>query len=285
MPATSAPPTGSQSHALPAAAELAAQLRERLPAWRQVHWTARTGSTQSDLLQSVMVNPPARLPALLGAHEQTEGRGRAGRPYFNQPGQALMMSCAFLVQLPVAALPTLATWLAVASAELIREQVSPPADLTLKWPNDINWRGAKLAGMLLESAREANAAIVVVGMGLNLCGSAELAAALERPIADWQQTGSATPPLDLAAGLASAWQAAIAVAERHWQPGVGLEALPTRFADCDGLANASVVLRDHNTIIDEGRALGVRPDGRLRLQTAQGERAISVGELSLRPSS
>ncbi len=289
MPATTPPAatqTPSPPSSLPSPSDLSAELRLRLPAWPQVAWRARTQSTQLDLLDRLSADPATPLPALLGAHEQLAGRGRAGRHYRNQAGQALMMSCAFETRLPTAALPVLSIWLGVATAEILREHVPQPSALTLKWPNDINWRGAKLAGMLLEATRNDHGwPVVVTGMGLNLHGGSTLSAELHRDITDWQQTGSATTPTQLAATLASAWQTAIAVAERRWQAGVGLVDLPDRFSACDALKGASVTLRDHDQALDEGRADGILPDGRMRLITARGERLVSVGDLSLRPAS
>jgi BirA family biotin operon repressor/biotin-[acetyl-CoA-carboxylase] ligase len=71
---------------------------------------AETGSTNADLLAQVHGGTLAG-PALLVAHSQTAGRGRAGRSWLSAPGATLMFSLAWrfksplqhLVGLPLAA--------------------------------------------------------------------------------------------------------------------------------------------------------------------------------------
>jgi BirA family biotin operon repressor/biotin-[acetyl-CoA-carboxylase] ligase len=100
------------------------------------------------------------------AERQRRGRGRRGRPWQAQPGEAILMSV-LLLDAPGAfcceALPIAA---GVAVAEVV-ESFSPGlADL--KWPNDVLIDGAKLAGVLVEHRRVAGQQGVVVGIGLNV---------------------------------------------------------------------------------------------------------------------
>src|SRR5690606_28485961 len=115
-------------------------------------------------------------PWLLGAHLQHHGRGRAGRTWQNRPGANLMFSCAFDVFLPPQHLPTLSPAAGVAACEALRSLIGPAYQhqLTLKWPNDLQWKFAKLAGILVEVTRSGTSRIssdhyvAILGIGINL---------------------------------------------------------------------------------------------------------------------
>lgn len=266
---------------LPAAERLQAWLRQQLPHWPDVQWAPHLGSTNSHLMQASGL----ALPALQGTHWQQQGRGRAGRAFLTPAGSALTFSCAFATRLPTAALPTMSIWLAVAACEALREAVPEPAQLRLKWPNDLNWGDAKLAGMLLESGGSLpdGTTRLVIGIGLNLQAGAALSHRLERAIAGWADTGSTMPAPTLVVRLASQWQAALAIAAQHWQPDTGLALLPDRFQACDALRHRAIHLLEHGDIRGSGVAEGVNAFGRLQLRTPQGLQSCSVGDVSVRP--
>src|SRR5690606_3702966 len=128
-------------------------------------------------------------PWLLGTHAQDAGRGRAGRPWQSRAGATLMFSCAFPVRLPSVHLPALSPLAGLAAGEALRRLAGDAAGLRVKWPNDLQWHEAKLAGILVELARNTASSgtyTVVIGMGLNLHDADRLSRALDRPIADWR---------------------------------------------------------------------------------------------------
>ena len=58
--------------------------------------------------------------------------------------------------------------------------LSASARLALKWPNDVLIDDGKLAGILIETAwNTPQATAVVIGIGINLHGAAELAAQVD----------------------------------------------------------------------------------------------------------
>ena len=65
-----------------------------------------------------------------------------------------MFSCAFDVHLPAAQLPALSRWPASPPVRRSpsRARGSRPG-LCMKWPNDVQWGDAKLAGVLVETTR------------------------------------------------------------------------------------------------------------------------------------
>jgi BirA family biotin operon repressor/biotin-[acetyl-CoA-carboxylase] ligase len=127
--------------------------------------------------------------ATVVADRQTEGRGRLGRGWVAPPGSSLLLS---VVLRPP--LPRDAVWLTVAAAGVALagaveavaargagpERPGPPAArgagheppgplVGLKWPNDLEVRGRKAAGLLAEAHLEGQRpAWVVLGMGVNV---------------------------------------------------------------------------------------------------------------------
>lgn len=93
-----------------------------------------------------------RLPVVVIAQRQTEGRGRGGASWLSAT-RALAVSLAFRPE--DSDRRPFSLMAGVAAARVV--------DMTLKWPNDLMRNDAKLGGILVEQAEE-----VVVGMGLNL---------------------------------------------------------------------------------------------------------------------
>jgi BirA family transcriptional regulator, biotin operon repressor / biotin---[acetyl-CoA-carboxylase] ligase len=299
------------NHVFPSPEALSATLSEALPGFGSVQWVSSTGSTNADLTQrarhltrdardihaTAMPHPPR--PWLLGAHLQTAGKGRAGRPWNNEAGSTLMFSCAFETTIPLAQLPGIAPALGVttclalrsfiaahsADAELQHLKQHLSQHLTLKWPNDLEWHGAKLAGLLIETAP---ASTVVIGMGLNLKGADQLSAQLDRAIADLSQIQAMTDqadissvhfsPAPLVAHLAQAWQQALKDYADH-----GYSVFKPSFDIVDALAGQTVHVMDQGKILYQGLAQGTDELGRLRVMTQTGVIPVVVGDISIRP--
>src|SRR5690606_33506323 len=131
-------------------------LSQGLPEFQNIEWVGRTTSTNADLMQRARAESGVLArPWLLWAHLQDRGRGRAGRSWQNSSGANLILSCAFDVFLPPASLPTLAPLAGVVATETLRSLLTSKSRplLTMKWPNDIQWNFAKLAGILVEATR------------------------------------------------------------------------------------------------------------------------------------
>jgi BirA family transcriptional regulator, biotin operon repressor / biotin---[acetyl-CoA-carboxylase] ligase len=106
--------------------------------------------------------PAADAPhgAVALAEHQTEGRGRLGRIWVDEPGAGLAFSIVLRPPPPVARWPELTLVAANAVADAIGDEAE------IKAPNDVLVGGRKVAGILAE-AREH----VVLGIGVNV-GSA-----------------------------------------------------------------------------------------------------------------
>jgi len=291
----------------PSPKDLNEVLHKALPDFGSVQWVNSTGSTNADLIQRLKAlhantthaaldahappQSPAR-PWLLGAHLQTAGKGRAGRPWANTAGSTLMFSCAFEPNIPLARLPAIAPALGVATCLALRSLLGAQYDhtrlepLTLKWPNDLLWHGAKLAGVLIETGPNAQ---VVVGMGLNLKDAAALSLALERDIADLgmiqtqlqreQPPETAVSAAQIVAHIALAWQRALKDYAKQ-----GYAAFRDPFDTIDALAGQPVQVIDQGHILHLGIAQGTDEHGRLRVVTDAGLIPVLVGDVSIRPA-
>lgn len=284
----------SDSHPLfPSPEDFAKALEQTLPDFDWVEWVNSTGSTNADLLQraralssqAIRTSPGAWL---LGAHLQTAGKGRAGRPWVNTAGSTLMFSCALTHNIPLPQLAGIAPALGVATCLALRTffEASQPQvsldDLKLKWPNDLLWRGAKLAGILIETAPQSR---LIIGMGINMRDAQTLSAQLDRKIADIHQLLEdlgqpvlPSLPCALVAHIAQAWQRAL----DEYAVG-GYAAFIERFDSVDGLAGQPVQVVDQGRILHEGFAQGTDAFGHLCVQTQTGSVPILVGDVSIRP--
>jgi BirA family biotin operon repressor/biotin-[acetyl-CoA-carboxylase] ligase len=132
--------------------------------WTSVEVVETTGSTNTDLL--ARGGPEGQV---LVAEEQTAGRGRMGRSWVSQPGEALTFS---VLLRPVTVPASRRGWLpllaGIAVATAVRSAASVAA--ALKWPNDVLAGDRKLAGILAEQSGSGSASgdALVIGIGLNV---------------------------------------------------------------------------------------------------------------------
>ena len=102
---------------------------------------------------------------LATAQQQTAGRGRTGSQWLANPGDAVLMTLAAQLHLPVEKWPRASLVAGLAAAEVLGMQVK------LKWPNDLfvleqSWK--KLGGILCERLETPSGAWWLCGIGVNL---------------------------------------------------------------------------------------------------------------------
>jgi len=124
------------------------------------HWPV-IGSTNDHLKDRARSGAPEW--TVVVADRQSAGRGREGRSWVSPSGNLYLSVLVRPAFEPLTLLP-LAAGLAVAEA---LEPVGVRA--RLKWPNDVEVDGKKIAGVLTESAAAGGGAEwVVIGMGVNI---------------------------------------------------------------------------------------------------------------------
>ena len=101
------------------------------------------------------------------AELQNAGRGRRGRSWTAPFGSGICMSLGWQFEEVPPAFSALSLAVGVAVVTALRSLGA--ADVGLKWPNDLIWKGRKLGGILIEMRGEsAGPAHVVIGIGINV---------------------------------------------------------------------------------------------------------------------
>lgn len=101
------------------------------------------------------------------AEAQSAGKGRRGRSWVSLPHANLYASAILRPELPPQRAPELTLVAAVALAETLRE--AGVEEAAIKWPNDVQIAGRKVAGILTElSADPDRVHFVILGLGVNL---------------------------------------------------------------------------------------------------------------------
>lgn len=245
-----------------------------LPGGHRAIFLPETPSTNAHAMRLAMQT--ARTPLWVWAGLQTKGRGRLGRDWESPAGNLyasvlLRPDCAVEAIGGLPLLAGLAAWDAIAAVTCDHPIV---AGLRLKWPNDIMLDGAKLGGVLIESAvMDDGARAVVIGTGLNLAAAPS---GLGREVACLRNHGCSATPRETLAALADATGRWLAV----WAGGAGFTYIRTawlRHADPIG-APISVRLGGERI---EGRFAGLDETGALRLRREDGERLITVGDVAI----
>jgi BirA family biotin operon repressor/biotin-[acetyl-CoA-carboxylase] ligase len=133
----------------------------------RIEYLPRVDSTQRELERRLRAGA---LPdgAVLLAEEQTAGRGRHGRTWVSPAGVNVYLSCHLLLDLPLTQAHRYLFAAALAAWETLARQC-PQGDIWIKWPNDIWWGEAKLAGILVSTHGEREGRLqTLTGIGVNL---------------------------------------------------------------------------------------------------------------------
>lgn len=228
------------------------------------------GSTM-DRARELAADATAALPALVLADRQTAGHGRRGARWW-QADRSLAVS--IVLDDRVVGVPVQPTWslaCGVALAEAITA-VEPLVEPCVKWPNDLEVNGRKLAGILVETAP---AGRTILGIGVNTTGGAATAppALRDRLTTLPDLTGRSLSRLDLLVEFLPRFLQL--VREMHDSP----EALLERYRVRCGLTGHPVtVYRGDEQIA--GICAGIAIDGSLLVDTVTGRQWITSGSLT-----
>ena len=156
---------------------IASQLQAALPSafiGRRIVVVEQTTSTNDAILQiaspkgAAVSGPPAHGDEglVLFAEHQTAGRGQRGNRWESAAGEGLWFSIFLRPQIQINESYRLTVWAIEALSDIIRAEFA--LDSTIKMPNDVQLRGRKVAGVLVEMRAQQKAPhIAVVGIGVN----------------------------------------------------------------------------------------------------------------------
>ena len=208
------------------------------------------------------------------AGRQSSGRGRLQRQW-ESPKGGLWMSVVLRPNLSLADASKITLAASVAIVDSLKELFQLP--IGIKWPNDLVFKGQKIAGILGEVVGEWNAVqTLILGIGINV----------NFPRERLNNTFTGTTLYEilryevdlnlLAAGVLKHLEKELMSLEKK-----EFEELRLKWSErAIGLGEGVRILRGDQVI--EGVFKGISIDGALLLETEGGERSFSAGEVQLR---
>ena len=154
---------------------------------------------------------------VIAAGRQTGGRGRLGRS-FSSPSGGVYLSMLLAPAADMRACLTLTPTAAVAVRRALKKVCGLGADI--KWPNDLQFGGKKLCGILTESVTAGGSFKLIIGIGVNLnTGMDELPLELhDTACSVYSVTGRYTPQEAVIRAIVDELDSAYAhwVVNSHW---------------------------------------------------------------------
>ena len=232
-------------------------------------------STNTMLLQLAAAGTPSG--TVLAVEWQRRGRGRLGRAWHAGVGEALTFSLLWRFERGAGALSGLS--LAVGSALACALEEDGATAIGLKWPNDILWRGRKLAGILIELAGDAlGPTAAVIGVGVNVHLTDATRARIAQPVVDLETVCGTVPDRNrLLARMLVQLGATLDEFVRD-----GFKPLRAEWQRRHAFQDRRVTLIFPDGSRQSGRAGGVAEDGSFLLETRAGTKRYHSGEISLR---
>jgi BirA family biotin operon repressor/biotin-[acetyl-CoA-carboxylase] ligase len=200
------------------------------------------------------------------AEEQTDGRGRLGRPWVSPAGASIL--CSILLRPPPGReLPIASLVAGIAIARGVEQATGLPAQV--KWPNDVLLAGRKVAGVLAE----ARGGAVVIGIGLNVNQTDD-----ELPERPTIPAGSLRAVTGRGFDRAPLLASLLLELERCYDVWLedGVVPITHELARRDALRGRRVEVAGST-----GVGVGIDDGGRLLVETADGIVAIESGEIAL----
>jgi BirA family transcriptional regulator, biotin operon repressor / biotin---[acetyl-CoA-carboxylase] ligase len=254
-----------------------------------------TESTNDDLLArwraGELIDPVARI-----AHEQTAGKGRAGRVWHARPEDSLCFSLAYPFHCRPNELSGLSLVMGLAVIHGIAQALKMDEirlhqlGLRLKWPNDLLLNNAKLGGILIEGgqANPNSPTWMIIGVGLNLRQAQLIAkdlqnqnslgvAALDQLVTD----SNVIPDHEFI------WLKIIEAFEKYLTTFTqyGFPYFKDTWLQWDAFVGQNVVISSAATDSIVGICSGVDDNGALLIQQRDKILAINAGDVSLRAQS
>jgi BirA family biotin operon repressor/biotin-[acetyl-CoA-carboxylase] ligase len=237
---------------------------------RPLYVLPQTTSTNDAVKALAWRGAPAGTVVL--AEQQTHGRGRQGRTFASPAGVGIYLSLLLRPTIDMTRLPQLTLMVAVAAADAMTAVCG--VSIHLKWPNDVEIAGKKVAGILTEAVLHlGEPPVVIIGIGINVNTTLEqLPSALHGRVTS----------LALATGTPVSRHQLIACLLAHLEDlyhtfqDTGMTSILERWRHY-GRISGRVVQFSHAAETKTGHVIGLDDDGALIVQTVDGiqERIVS----------
>lgn len=134
--------------------------------------TPKVVTSTNDLAKEIWFQQPESW-TLVATNKQTAGRGRQGKKFYSSLAHGLYFSLAFKPN--AASLENVPMYTILAAAAVV-ETLAPYLEtpLSVKWVNDLFYKGRKVSGILSElvmSQSPENQTGIIVGIGINISGT------------------------------------------------------------------------------------------------------------------
>jgi len=263
-----------------------------LPAIRYYPTTGSTNDVASHWITEGAVDR-----SLVVANEQTAGRGRGEHRWQTTNNSGLAFSLIlFPIHLGQFVVPRRTAIGALAIKDALQKTYDLPAQI--KWPNDVLLNRKKVGGILAENYWEGDDLIaVILGFGINVALDSINSASLPTEGFNFPATcveaelGHTVDRIELLHSVLKAffdWRPRLPSPEflREWESSLAFrgEWVLISQGDSYGKDGLPISLEHSPTPINEGKVLGLAPDGALKLLTRSGEVVTAhSGEVRLRP--
>ncbi len=202
---------------------------------------------------------------------QTAGQGTKGRVWHAPAGTSLLASWVFR---PVPADPALFSQLAGLAVARACASLGRPGG-HLKWPNDVQFEGRKVAGTLAQASTGPDGGVLVLGIGINVHQRAEdFPGELRATAISVALAGRSVDRLALLARVSAQLDR---VAGDPGERARALAEVRQRSTLLGRLVEVAIASRDPF----RGTASRIDDDGALVVETASGEERILAGEVTL----
>jgi BirA family biotin operon repressor/biotin-[acetyl-CoA-carboxylase] ligase len=246
--------------------------------WR-ARVVAQTGSTNADLRAAAQCGE-ATAGQVLVAEYQSAGRGRLGRRWESAPGLGLTFS---LLVDPAPVPPESWGWLPLLTGLAVAEagRATAGVPLRVKWPNDVLADdGRKVAGILCERVEAPAGPLSIVGIGVNVgAGADQLPVPTAASLADLGAPN--VDRIELLAAILTGFELRLRAWRAHRGDAGAAGLAHSYLAACSTLGGyVSITLPGGGRL--SGKALRIDAAGALVVDTVDGERTVTAGDVAER---
>lgn len=214
------------------------------------------------------------------AESQSAGRGRLGRKWFSPYANNIYLSLRWSFIKNLVSLDGLSLALGIAITKALAEYGITDG-IALKWPNDVLWHKQKLSGILIELSGEMHEAYqTIIGVGLNVDMSKQVAPDIDQPWCDIAQIIQARPARNKLTGLLlNQFISTLTIFQDQ-----GLKPFLQEWQQLDITYGKKITLTTPQKQIIKGVGCGINDHGYLMLKDDNDQQIheFNIGEISLR---